>query len=489
MLQEYKALDGQSAYDVCMILYGTLDHFAKLCSDSGLANADTVDLSGYTFVYDTELVNNQAVKSFLSASTYGTNYYTPDVACPIVTGLTQDSGDPSSITASWNSNSLATGFQYALTGTDTPPTSGWTSTTDTSVTITGLMTGATYFLWLRTLCGPGSFSGPVSISVATTVPMLTLWTSPWLDPSVTNPSPGDFMPYAIPPISIFTGFTLVTIPAIIIEDETGEDDYLAYLNSGFDPALNGAFSRTDGVFTYEAGTGEMPAPYGSYEVLYAWFVLTFDDMTAGKDCGFRYQSGGGANTTRLVIDWDDTSDLQYIGATGINNVPHEFEDTATEVRVFHNNKMTNITFREDGAFYPVAANLLEITGLLPSGLGGIDISECPQFATSTSNISDLDISMCPNLVTFSCRVNSALQGFSALFTAPHNFMRAIIFKNNVFNATVTDGLINDFVNNSWGGITNGTFTLQNAPPAAPTAASLTSRTAIAAAAWTQAYDP
>jgi hypothetical protein len=74
MLKEYKARDGQSAYDVCMLLYGTLDYLAKLLVDSGIQNADTSDFSGVTFLYDPTLVNNQAVQTFLLTDNRGTNY-------------------------------------------------------------------------------------------------------------------------------------------------------------------------------------------------------------------------------------------------------------------------------------------------------------------------------------------------------------------------------------------------------------------------------
>jgi hypothetical protein len=74
MLQEYKARDGQSAYDVCIIVYGSLDYLVKLLVDSGIENADTSDFSGVTFLYDPTLVTNQAVQTFLTRDNRGTNY-------------------------------------------------------------------------------------------------------------------------------------------------------------------------------------------------------------------------------------------------------------------------------------------------------------------------------------------------------------------------------------------------------------------------------
>lgn len=488
MLKEYKARSGQSVYDVCMIVYGSLDYLVKLCSDSGLTDADLNDLSGVTFIYDTTLVANQAVQSFLSADNRGTNYFTPDSGCPIVTGLAVDSTAPSSVTVVWDSNALAVGYEYALTNTDTPPMTGWLSTTGTTATITGLVSGATYYVWVRTVCGAGSFSGSVSVEATTSVPELTLWISPWLDPDVTNPSPGDFMPYAMPPLSIDTGFAVATIPTVVIPDEAAEDAYLLYLNSGFDPLITGTFSRSTGIFTYTAGTGEVPSIYGSVYVLYKRTKLTFTDMIATKELGYRYTSYSGANTTQMVTDWGDGTDPDYYNAPAVTTiVTHTFADTSAGVYVYHNDKMLYWNFIETGTFYPANAKLSKIEEDLPKFLNALDISTCQEFANSEAGVSGIDISMCDSLTILAFRQNTALVGFTALFTDPKPLLSTLTFEYNPISTAVTDSLINDFVANSWTGLTSGTLRFINTPAAPPSAGSAASRATLTTASWTQTY--
>lgn len=490
MLKEYKARSGQSVYDVCMIVYGSLDYVVKLCADSGLSDADRNDLSGVTFVYDTDFVANQAVQSFLDAANRGTNYFTPDSGCPIISGLSVDSTTPSSITVVWDSSPLAVGFEYVLTNTNTIPVSGWINTTSTTATILGLISGSTYYVWVRTICGAGRISAAASVEATTTVPEIMLWISPWLDPDITNPSPGDFMPYAMPPMSIFTGFTVVTLPTIVIPDEAAEDAYLLYLNSGFDPLLTGTFSRSSGVFSYAAGIGETPSVYGTIFVLYKRMKLTLTDMIATKPMGFRYRSGSGINTTQMVVEWGDGEDPNYYNTPAATTVvTHTFTATSTAVYVYHNDKVDILEFIENGLIYPANAKLSKIEENLPKYLLTLDISSCEEFADSESNVSGIDITMCDSLRVLSFRSNPALQGFSGLFIDLKPSLNSIVMQSNPLSTSTTNGLINTFVANSWTGATGGTIIITNSPAAAPSAPSATSRATLASAGWLQTYNP
>lgn len=62
MLKNYKAVNGQSIYDVCLNTYGTLDRLIKQLVDSGGAQGvNDVPASGQAYVYDDDLVVDQAV--------------------------------------------------------------------------------------------------------------------------------------------------------------------------------------------------------------------------------------------------------------------------------------------------------------------------------------------------------------------------------------------------------------------------------------------
>lgn len=62
MLKNYKAVNGQSIYDVCLNTYGTLDRLVKQLVDSGgTQGVNDIPASGQVYVYDDELVEATAV--------------------------------------------------------------------------------------------------------------------------------------------------------------------------------------------------------------------------------------------------------------------------------------------------------------------------------------------------------------------------------------------------------------------------------------------
>jgi hypothetical protein len=67
-MQIYKAINGQSIYDVCLQTYGSLDYIYKLMQDNAFAGLDDKVISGQDFVWDDSLVINQRVNAaFLSS--------------------------------------------------------------------------------------------------------------------------------------------------------------------------------------------------------------------------------------------------------------------------------------------------------------------------------------------------------------------------------------------------------------------------------------
>ena len=70
----YKAIAGQSIYDVCLQTYGTLDYLYKLMQDNGIAGLDEDVYSGQQFQWDDNLVLDQQVNEAFSAA--GINYAT-----------------------------------------------------------------------------------------------------------------------------------------------------------------------------------------------------------------------------------------------------------------------------------------------------------------------------------------------------------------------------------------------------------------------------
>jgi hypothetical protein len=62
MQKNYSAVYGQSMFDVCLNTYGTLDRLIKQLVDSGgTQGVNDIPASGQVFVYDDDLVDDQAV--------------------------------------------------------------------------------------------------------------------------------------------------------------------------------------------------------------------------------------------------------------------------------------------------------------------------------------------------------------------------------------------------------------------------------------------
>ena len=86
-------------------------------------------------------------------------------ACDTPMGLAASAITFDGATFNWTAVTGATGYQYALNTSPTPPGSG-TPTTLLTYTATGLMSGTTYYFHLRTACG-NQFSPWITISFTT----------------------------------------------------------------------------------------------------------------------------------------------------------------------------------------------------------------------------------------------------------------------------------------------------------------------------------
>jgi hypothetical protein len=67
-MRTYKAIAGQSIYDVCLQTYGTLDLIYKMMQDNGVNGLNEPVLSGQAFVWDESLVQDQQLNAAFVAS-------------------------------------------------------------------------------------------------------------------------------------------------------------------------------------------------------------------------------------------------------------------------------------------------------------------------------------------------------------------------------------------------------------------------------------
>jgi len=72
-MNTYTAVAGQSLYDVCLIIYGTLDFLVQLAMTNGITDLNNVNLSGIAFSYNNAQIANPVLHQQLNQS-YGTAY-------------------------------------------------------------------------------------------------------------------------------------------------------------------------------------------------------------------------------------------------------------------------------------------------------------------------------------------------------------------------------------------------------------------------------
>lgn len=136
--------------------------FTAPASGNLLPTAGFVNNMGTAVGIPTDILNNP--RGLVNPDPGAYEIGTP--SCPAPTALTAANVTASTANLSWAPVLGATGFQYAVTTSATPPASG-TATTATSNNPTGLTGSTTYYLHVRLECSPGSFSPWSTISFTT----------------------------------------------------------------------------------------------------------------------------------------------------------------------------------------------------------------------------------------------------------------------------------------------------------------------------------
>jgi hypothetical protein len=306
----------------------------------------------------------------------------------------------------------------------------------------------------------------------TPTPDLELWSIP--DPEV---------PYAVADYIISTGSESVPIRRMVFYDSADEDTYIAAFSSLY-PTLGGSLSRSGGKMYYVPSPTETPTIFGvPPRVLITYMELKYRRIAGSCAGGFRVAGSGSLQ----VIDWGDGKPLdQYEYFTGANNTQTHSYDAGggfTTAKVFHNNDIGQLTFVEDGIFYPATAQIVSILGDLPDGMNTIFVVSCPNFGSDNSFIGQLDLVNCPLIYWISIQNNTSLVGVdtSLLFPSAQPSLRIMNITNNAFTSTNVDGFVNDFCDNSWNGTTGGGgMSFLGAGMGNPTAASLTNRNLLLA---------
>lgn len=155
------------------------------------------------------------------------SYSFQTLACPAVdTPLTITNNIPGSATFSYVGSIVSgvVGFQYAVTTTFTAPTT-WSTTASTSVALTGLTPGTSYFAWVRTNCNNT--------------------TSGWKYTTFTNPYP----PCGLPTSVVVSNLNMHAA-RITWNNGLNNSSYRYSIDTNPNPPANGGITTTD--TTYDA---------------------------------------------------------------------------------------------------------------------------------------------------------------------------------------------------------------------------------------------
>lgn len=326
--------------------------------------------------------------------------------------------------------------------------------------------------------------------VLTPTPGIPLWISPWENPDVPNPSPGDFMPYGLTPFRIYKPTGPVDIGPFVFETESDENTFLSTFNATY-PTLTGTIARTDGVFEYFAGAGEDVSVFPSA----LWKAFTFKVKLGVGATMWRFQFGR-YGLTQSVWNWDmagELGNIVYIGGGGIftatNTYPAVLMDTYKFPTIYHNDAIAALAANDSGL--GATARLDAISGVLPSQLIALTVAGCSRFAESTGYVvGGIDLSNTPNLQNLSIRNNNVIAISDTIFNSLLPVLKQIALDSNpIASPTNIDDLFNAFVTNSWDGIEDGLFDFNCVPALAPTAASATARGDLITAGWNVQVDP
>lgn len=198
---------------------------------------------------------------------------TRSVVCGVVpscippTALSISNLASTTITLSWTASASApaNGYDYYYSTDSTAPTSGTTpsgSTTSavTTVNLTGLTAGATYYAWVRSKCSSSSLSD---------------WTAVYSFSTVCASS-------SVPYTQDFESATPPTVPTCTYTINAGTGNNWTVVNA---PTTSTSFTSNTLVYSYDSNN---PAN--------AWFFTTGLDLTAGTSYDVTYSYGNNDTT-------------------------------------------------------------------------------------------------------------------------------------------------------------------------------------------------
>jgi hypothetical protein len=293
-------------------------------------------------------------------------------------------------------------------------------------------------------------------------------------------------PYAICPFYLDNGSIVLPFIAQRVNDSTAQTALVALWNTT--PSLGGTFYEYGGNVYFAPTTGTATIYGDPVLLLYDFFRVEYSNTAVGGTNGFRYNG----SLSRMVVDWDDTNDVQYLPPVfSMTAVEHAFLPIVGNyyVYVFHNNECRQLQWIETGVPYNVIdVFVVDHRNDFPSNLVSFEVNSCNSygavgysidFSSCASNIEGIAIVGCPSYIFTT----------SFLSVSMPNLLTLSFNSCGLATARV-DVVFNDMVTNVWNGIlASGTInTRLQTPLAPPSVSSLTSRNALLAKSWTLTTD-
>lgn len=294
---------------------GTSNILVDVCFGAAVYAAPYGEVRTYaaTTTNGSRRIRCDACGSQCAANTTTTNTFKPQVSftftnppsCLVPGSL---AAVPGATTAnlSWGTVASASGYEWAVTTSATPPASG-TATTSTTASATGLTSGTNYFLHVRANCG-GSFSDWAS------TPFSTLCT-----------------PTDIPYAENMDGVTAPALPpCFIIENVNGSNTW-GNLST---PAAVVIGSPNTMVYAYSATTAADD-----------WFFLRGLNLTGGTSyrLTFKWKSNP-SFPERFEVKFGNAASAAAMGATAIYNNANAASSTAVTETVDFTPATTGVYF-------------------------------------------------------------------------------------------------------------------------------------------------
>ena len=324
----YTIQKGQTLPDAIMQATGTLESAMDIAAYNGLPISHVVAAGDVLNIPTGVAVNKQVVEDFVKHEIVAGNaiVYTAGYGLDGVMGLTVTGTTLNSITATWAVSSVFA-YEYAYNTSGAEPVTDITTTALTSVTITGLFSTTSYYVFVRCVDNEGNKSEWASVRATTAA----------APPAVLLELPT--YPFAVSALEMGMYGVAISTRAFIIDDLTGLNAFIDRMNTVLVPhyGLTGSYAVVDNAIQYNNGPGESFVLEAMPRVFTDYLSFVMDSQHPYYNVA-HFSLYAPASAWQAIIDYGDGSDVEF--KFGIWNIDHAYPGGAETVndanlRIFH----------------------------------------------------------------------------------------------------------------------------------------------------------